>query len=319
MSHASSLAAASVSRLSWIKHTAAGIAVALLAGCAGPERQGGSACVAPGEWHVPGEGAVDGRALIARLARESQAVLLGETHESAAHHRWQLETLRALERERPGSIMIGLEMLPRRMQPVLDRWVSGAITSADLERELDWKRHWGFDFAMFQPVFELARERRLPMIALNVDRTLVRAVSARGFTAVPLAEREGVTPPAPATPAYVERLFASFAAHARPGAPPPERNAPGFLRFVEAQQIWDRAMAQGIADSLSRAPGRLAVALAGSGHVEGGDGIAHQLADLGVRRVAGLLPWDAERDCARLVRGLAAAVYGIDAVRGSTP
>lgn len=74
--------------------------------------------------------------LLDRLARRP-VVLLGERHDSAAHHRWQLATLQALQERSPG-LSLGLEMVPRRLQPVLDRWVAGTLEERAFLDALDW-------------------------------------------------------------------------------------------------------------------------------------------------------------------------------------
>lgn len=82
-------------------------------------------------------------------------------------------------------------------------------------------------------------------------------------------------------------------------------------RFVEAQLTWDRALAEGLADAARANPGALVVGIMGSGHLEGGNGVPHQLAALGVRDVTVLLPWDTTRECSTLAPHLADAVFGI--------
>jgi membrane-associated protease RseP (regulator of RpoE activity) len=69
-------------------------------------------------------------------------------------------------------------------------------------------------------------------------------------------------------------------------------------------------MAQGISQRL-RPPGRLVVALMGSGHVRDGHGVPHQLRALGVRDIAALLPWETGQACDELQAGLADAVFGL--------
>jgi hypothetical protein len=123
-----------------------------------------------------------------------------------------------------------------------------------------------------------------------------------------------VTKPVAPAPGYVDVLFPAFAAHgpARPDADKPTRDSAQFRRFVEAQTVWDRAMAQAIADSLATRPGVLLVGIMGYDHVAHGYGVPHQLADLGVRDPAVLLPWDRDAKCGDLDGGgLADAVFGI--------
>lgn len=55
----------------------------------------------------------------------------------------------------------------------------------------------------------------------------------------------------------------------------------------------------------------LVVGVMGSGHILRGFGVPHQLKDLGVSKVASLLPWDINRSCKSLVAGYADAVFGL--------
>lgn len=283
------------------------LAAALIALAAAWQPSVAAGCVAAGAWVAPGEPATTHEAVLAGAAR-SQAVLLGESHDSAEHHRWQLHVLAGLAALRSG-LVLGLEMFPRSSQPALDRWVAGRSSEEEFIRDSNWRGVWGFDFALYAPLFHFARMHGVPMLALNIDRALVRKVGARGFDALTAEERAGLTRPASASPAYLERLYQVFSAHGE--QPRPASDSPAFLRFVEAQQLWDRAMAQAIAERLSRSPGALVVGLMGSGHVTWGEGVVRQLGDLGTARVVSLLPWDRNADCKDLRPGLADAVFGV--------
>ncbi len=264
------------------------------------------ACVPPARWLAPDSGRERAASdVIARAAR-SRVVLLGEHHDRADHHRWQLQTIAALAARRP-AVVLGFEMFPRRAQPVLERWVAGQIDSDTLLRDTDWAHVWGFPPTLYLPLFQFARLNRVPMRALNVDRGLVARVGREGWAAVPVGEREGISDPAPATTAYETALAHALAAHAGQASGDPAARR----RFVEAQLTWDRALAEGIADAARAHPDALVIGVLGSGHLERGHGVPHQLAGLGLRDVTVLLPWDSTRSCAELVPDLADAVFGI--------
>ena len=53
-----------------------------------------------------------------RAAAEKRVVLLGETHDIAEIHRWQLHVTAFLHMLRP-QMAVGFEMFPLRVQPVL--------------------------------------------------------------------------------------------------------------------------------------------------------------------------------------------------------
>ena len=133
----------------------------------------------------------------------------------------------------------------------------------------------------------------IPMLALNVDRSMVGRVSKEGWAALAPTEREGLTDPAPPDPAYLAFLYDSYLQHRPPTAreggteeenpiEPTEADLhnPEFVRFVESMQVWDRAMAQGIAERARATPATLVVAIMGSGHLRNGYGVAHQLRNL---------------------------------------
>lgn len=289
---------------------------ALLGAAAGPPGLATpSPCVPVGSWVEPsaaGPRVVGSEALLDQAASGS-VVLLGERHDSAAHHRWQLDTLQALVRRQPG-LSLGLEMVPRRKQPLLDRWVAGELSEAAFLAALDWPKIWGYEADLYLPILRFARERRIRLLALNVDRQLVRRVRLEGFDAVPAAEREGVGRPAPPSRAYLAQLHRLWKHHpfvptSGGGIPGPED--PSFRRFVQSQQLWDRAMAQAIAEQRRRRPGAPVVALMGNGHLAGGHGVPHQLRALGTGEPAWFLPWDASLACETLQPGLATAVFGV--------
>jgi uncharacterized iron-regulated protein len=256
---------------------------------------------------------IDGRLLMRRMATK-RAVLLGETHDVAEIHRWQAHVVAALHQLTP-RIAVGFEMFPRRLQPVLDDWVAGGLSTADFLVASEWDAVWGFPPEIYLPIFHLCRQQGVPMLALNCHRPLVTRVGKEGWETIPEAERDGLTPAAPATPAYRRYLFDITGAGGRaPGASGPVAGPddPGFDRFVRAQQTWDRAFACNIARALAAGTADLVVGIIGRGHLEYGGGTPHQLADLGVTDVAVLLPNQAETLAVEPGRRLADAVFRLD-------
>lgn len=275
-------------------------------------------CPKPGAWY-----ALDGATPRAERAAEilehaarGEVVLLGERHDAPDHHRWQLYTLAALYAQRP-DMAIGFESFPRRVQPVLDRWVAGELDATQFFAQTDWREVWNYPPELYLPLFEFARIHHIPMFAMNVERELTRDIGAQGWDAIPEARREGVTRPAAASTEYRAVLYEIYRQHpgrtkSSPKAPSP--GDPEFQRFVDSQTTWDRAMAQAIAARLDKAAVAdrpLIVGIAGSGHLRNGFGIAHQLRDLGVDEVTTLLPVDVPEDCKSLVAGFADAVFAL--------
>lgn len=270
-------------------------------------------CAEPGQW-------LSGRdtkptpalALLDRMATQ-QAVLLGEAHDSAEDHRWQLHVLTQLQSRQP-NLAIAFEMFPRRVQPVLDDWVAGKLSERELLERSEWDKVWMYDARDYLPLFHFARMNRIPMLAANIERSLTDAIAKQGWDAVPEAQKDGVTRPAPPGAEYLKDLRTVFDHH-----PAKERGEAAFPRFVEAQTTWDRAMAQAIAGQLGKAPRSLVVGIMGAGHVRFGRGVAHQLKDLGVERIGTLLTWDQQRACADIDKDLADALYVVREPAGPAP
>ena len=272
---------------------------------------------------------IDKGELIGDLVAKTAVVLLGELHTDVDHHNWQLHTLAALH-GRGGNIVIGFEAFPRRLQSVLNDWVEGKLTDQAFLKASEWGQVWGYDAAFYMPLFQFARLNRIPMIALNVERSLVARVGREGWEAVPPSEREGLLDPAPASPAYQRALARVYlmkrtmpreaaerlSSSREPNLPEPEEAAlaeamkePEFKRFVEAQLTWDRAMAEALASANRKFSNATIVGVLGSGHVENGHGVPHQLKDLGVTAVTTLIPVSVDTACKYVGTSYADAVF----------
>jgi uncharacterized iron-regulated protein len=294
------------------------------------QAQAASACDTYGGWiDVKSGNPIDRRELFGDLVAKAPVVLLGESHTDVDHHLWQLHTVAALY-GRGANLVIGFEAFPRRLQSVLDDWSAGKLTDEAFLKASEWRQVWGYDAALYMPLFQFARLNHIPMIALNVERTLVSQVGQKGWENVPAAEREGLSDPAPASAAYqrdLARVVAmkkamppgaadrAFGAQG-PGLAEPDEAAvteamaqPEFKRFVEAQLTWDRAMAEALAGAKRKFPDATVVGILGSGHVEDGNGVPHQLKDLGVAELKTLIPVSVDEACAHIGTSYADVVF----------
>jgi uncharacterized iron-regulated protein len=279
--------------------------------------QAASACATYGGWIDAKTGqSIDRGQLFGDIVAKKSVVLLGESHTDVDHHYWQLQTVAALY-GRGGNMVIGFEAFPRRLQSVLDDWVEGKLTDEAFLKASEWRTVWGYDAALYMPLFQFARLNRIPMIALNVERKLVSEVGQKGWQEVPVSEREGLSDPAPASAAYQRELAKVYlmkkalppgtdplSAAQIPSPPEPDDAAlatavkqPEFERFVAAQQTWDRAMAEALAGAKRKYPDATVIGILGSGHVEGGHGVPHQLSDLGIAEQKSLIPVSTDEAC----------------------
>jgi uncharacterized iron-regulated protein len=246
-----------------------------------------------------------------------QGVLFGKKHTTYEIHRWQLQVTTVLHYLQP-NLAVGFEMFPRRVQPVLDQWVAGELSTQAFLDAVDWPAVWGYDANLYLPLFHFCRQQQVRMLALNCHRPLVTRVGKEGWAAIPEDERDGLTPSAEATPAYRRFLFEITGGAGAPrGGTSPED--PALDRFVRAQQTWDRAFACNIVRALERPDPPLVIGIIGQGHLQYGHGTPYQLRDLGVTDVSVLLPtFEAAHDAHKL-KGIADAIFRLDDVEPQAP
>jgi uncharacterized iron-regulated protein len=148
-------------------------------------------------------------------------------------------------------------MFRKDQQASLNRWVSGDIDERDFEKiYLD---NWNFPWSLYREIFITAREHNIPLVGLNVSRDITRQVAQQGFSSLSASQRgdlEGVS--CNVTREYRDFIRSAFGAHGHGNM--------DFIRFCEAQLVWDSAMAVNALAYLERHPDRIMVLLAGSGH-----------------------------------------------------
>jgi uncharacterized iron-regulated protein len=284
------------------------------------------ACLTASDWSLlDGDPprATSEAAVLAAMAKKD-VVLLGEQHDEDDDHRWQLQVLAALHAQRP-DMVIGFEMFPRRAQPVLDNWVAGKLSVRQLLEQSQWETVWKLPAELYLPLFQFARINRIPMVALNIDQKLAKAIAEKGWDAVPESEREGVSRAAPASRAYRDFLFEIYgehgSVHGKDGVKA-QRTDAAFLHFVESQTAWDRAMAEALARrAVAGTTGDkpLVVGIMGSGHIRHGYGVPHQLRDLKVKDVGTLLTVPVGLDCKELKPGAVDAVFALPEMAKAPP
>lgn len=195
-------------------------------------------------------------------ALASRAVYAGEIHDRAAQHLAQRDLLDALSAARPG-VAAGFEMLYTTQQAALDRYLSGATSAEEFQREVDWKKTWGFPFDLYRPIFELMRAKGLKGLALNAPASLVKKVALSGLESLTPAERAQIPADLKLSddPAYLAMLTATFKNHGGdPGDPVALRH------YLDAMMLWNETMADGVAGYLKSNPQAQVLVIAGAFH-----------------------------------------------------
>jgi len=182
-------------------------------------------------------------------------VYIGEFHDNAAHHAAQLAVIQSLDkRKRP--LAVGLEMFQHIEQSVLDAWVARELSEYEMRRAFD--RNWSQGWDFYRDIFLYCRDRKIPMVGLNVPRSITRKVARKGFESL-TPEEIGKLPPivCRVDREYEEFLRLVMGSHGSDS---------GFSRFCEAQLVWDAAMAIYALEYLKNHPERTVVVLCGMIH-----------------------------------------------------
>ncbi|HBI14993.1 MAG TPA: hypothetical protein DDY20_05690 [Desulfobulbaceae bacterium] len=207
--------------------------------------------------------------------RRNRVVYVGEAHTDMGMHILQLQILQALFRDNP-DLAIGMEMFPRSAQEVLDAYTSGAIaTEYEFLKKSGYFKVWGYDYRLYREIIGYAKRHAIPLVGLNIDKAAVDQVFKEG-SLDGLDERLREQVPAERNldlPGYRERLALAFASH--DGQEFSEEKMAGF---IQAQSLWDEAMAEQIVRYLSDHPGRRMLVIAGIGHVDRDSGIPPRVA-----------------------------------------
>jgi len=129
--------------------------------------------------------------LVAARALDAQVVYLGESHDNPHHHVNQAQVLESLLAggARPA---LAFEMLSRDQQPAVNEAMAPGADPAALVARLKWQERGWPDFAMYRPLFDLARRYGLPVLALDLDQPTVRRIAKTGLAALPADERSGL-------------------------------------------------------------------------------------------------------------------------------
>jgi uncharacterized iron-regulated protein len=200
-----------------------------------------------------------------KAVAQAQVVAVGEEHYHPDIQAFELRLLQALAQQRSQHIALAMEFLERDMQLAVDAYLSGNSDAVTLQTQI--KATPSFIQGYF-PLVQYARQAGVPLLALNVPRSLARRVTKEGLQAV----AESLLPPEraymaatflPITPQY-RTYFLQAVATAHPLAEE-QRD-----RFVEAAHLKDDTMAESLAAFLERAADMTVLAIAGRFHFDYG-------------------------------------------------
>ncbi|MBK7551038.1 MAG: ChaN family lipoprotein [Syntrophaceae bacterium] len=191
-------------------------------------------------------------------ASRSRVIVAGETHDSRADHGLQLRIIRTLH-EGGAVVAVGLEMFRAENQELLDKWWRWGMSTEQFEAL--YRENWGTPWILYRDIFLYARQKRIPLVGLNVPREIISKVAREGYASLTESERRKLPSGLTCTVDETYRSFIrkTFAGHAH-------GSGRSFENFCEAQMIWDTAMAVYALEYLDKNPASRMVILAGSVH-----------------------------------------------------
>lgn len=203
-------------------------------------------------------------ALTPRLL-ESKIIYASESHTNFTHHLNQLRVIQNLYKYNK-NITIGMEMFQKPFQPFIDEYLKQNIDLNTFLKQTQYYKNWRYDYDLYKPIIDFAQQNRIPIIALNASRQLVREVGQKGILKIKdktqLPQRIDQS-----NIDYKEDLSEIFAQHEfKPISKTENNNKKDF--FFQSQLIWDETMAQSITDYMKKNPKKTMVVLVGSGHVQ---------------------------------------------------
>lgn len=203
--------------------------------------------------------------------RKANVVYLGEIHDSPEDHKAQLKILQALHQKNP-KIAIAMEMFQRPYQNILDKYLAGKITEAQLIEQSEYKKRWGFPWEYYAPILRFAQKNQLPVLALNTPVEVTRKVARQGLESLTESERQYIPPFSEIRTDnldYRKIALESYEQHQQAG----HGNSSSFERFFTTLVLWDETMAEAIAKFIQANPDYQVVVLAGKSHIVYGYGI----------------------------------------------
>ncbi len=194
----------------------------------------------------------------------NDAVFLGELHDDAVGHAIQFEIFKRTVERLAGDrkVALSLEMFERDVQIVIDEYLASLIRE---DHFLLSSRPWGNYKSDYKPLVELAKSRRLPVIAANAPRRYINMVSRNGRDSLKALSKDAKKWLAPLP--YGE-ASAAYSAKFKALMGPSAEAQMGLDNILSSQSLWDATMADSVARFVKKNKKALVVHLNGGFHTE---------------------------------------------------
>jgi uncharacterized iron-regulated protein len=190
----------------------------------------------------------------------AQVIYIGEMHTDPAHHEIQAKIIKEIHQTRP-QVAIGLEMIDRTYQPLLDRWSEGDLDQPSFLQKVHWYANWRFDFELYQNIFTYIKENKIKVWGLNIPFHIPPKIRLGGLESLSDDDKKYLPKTIDTSNqrhrAYLEPQFQRHQSMSK-------ERFPSFDYFYQVQCVWEEAMAETIAEQLGS---DVMIVLAGNGHI----------------------------------------------------
>lgn len=216
---------------------------------------------------MSGAGDVASERSLTKALVNARYVLVGETHTNADHHQIQAHVITALvSLERRPHIVF--EMVPRRLSSKFDT-LGAQSAPKEWDLALQWTSRGWPAIEMYQPIFDVALQNDLPMLAGNIDRALSRDIARQGMSALSEDQQRSFLLKRSLSKGSQTELLSDLAS-SHCGLMPKE----ALPRMADVQRSRDGSMAA----AMLRVPQEAqTILIAGSGHVRKDRGVPFYL------------------------------------------
>jgi len=216
-----------------------------------------------------------------RRIESADIVLFGEKHTDARGHALQNELLRQILGKNSNTV-VSLEEFDRSQQVILDGWLSGSVSDAELEAERDFlnltvKRNWS---AWYLPKLHTAKQYDAALLASNAPLKYSRLVRNYGCDNLPELSEDELSlfdcPGVALDEAYLERFTKTMQGVAGNNKGIKSLSAEQAAQLFRAHRVWDATMAESIVTAHA-ATGSKVVHIVGDFHVDFNGGLLQEL------------------------------------------
>lgn len=205
--------------------------------------------------------------------RFDKAIVVGETHSDARTHDVQLRIIESAHALDDRRLVLGFEQFYPRHNAALNDFRLGRTSLQTMLERTDWQNTWGFQAALYEPIFQYCQTHAIPMFGLNVPAEVTHFVRDFGLAELPEPVRDAFVPDGMDlnNAAHFERFRQRMTAvgHFKHSTAADDAAVADVIaRYYQVQVLWEEYMSYSASTILAAAPDTRLVTLIGSGHVE---------------------------------------------------